>query len=215
MSTRRPRIEITLDPPIHPTLRVAIQSTKLAPVLIVVDEVDTLVGLRFLDRADPAAAAEPILARLRAKGHAVVVNPRACAGVTKAVREFVAGRSQTLELRARPVGTPFQQSVWKAVKKVGYGKTISYRELASKVGRPTAWRAVARANATNPVALVIPCHRVIGSDGKPTGYNGGVAVKAALLDLESRLNPARPASRPRSSSPSRRTGSAARRSRGS
>jgi O-6-methylguanine DNA methyltransferase len=85
-----------------------------------------------------------------------------------------------------PQGTPFQQRVWKELGRVPYGATLSYGELARRIGRPTAVRATARANATNPVALAVPCHRVVGKDGAVTGYNGGIAVKEALLAMERR-----------------------------
>lgn len=81
-------------------------------------------------------------------------------------------------------GTPFQEEVWKELQQIPYGTTLSYGELAKKLGRPTAFRAVANANGDNRVAIIIPCHRVIGSDGKLTGYGGGLWRKQRLLDLE-------------------------------
>jgi len=81
-------------------------------------------------------------------------------------------------------GTEFQRRVWKALCDIPYGKTISYRELAKRVGKPTAWRAVGAANGRNPLPIVVPCHRVIGSDGRLTGYYGGLHLKEYLLKLE-------------------------------
>jgi methylated-DNA-[protein]-cysteine S-methyltransferase len=105
----------------------------------------------------------------------------------EAVRQLAAyftGTLRRFDLRLAPAGTPFQQRVWHALVEVPYGETISYGELARRVGRPAAVRAVGAANGRNPLAIVVPCHRVIGSDGRLVGYGGGLAVKAALLDLE-------------------------------
>ncbi|MBI5851472.1 MAG: methylated-DNA--[protein]-cysteine S-methyltransferase [Planctomycetes bacterium] len=102
------------------------------------------------------------------------------------VKDFVAGKRDRLDLESIPQGSEFQQKVWKELRRVPYGATVSYGELARRIGRPSAVRATARANATNPVALVVPCHRVIGKDGAVTGYNGGVAVKEALLAMEAK-----------------------------
>jgi len=82
------------------------------------------------------------------------------------------------------LGTPFQQAVWKELITIPYGETISYQEEAERVGRPTAVRAVARVNGDNPISIIIPCHRVIGKNGKLVGYGGGLWRKERLLDLE-------------------------------
>jgi len=81
-------------------------------------------------------------------------------------------------------GTPYQQKVWKALRKIPYGKTWSYKQLASKTGNPQAARAVGGANNKNPIAVIVPCHRVIGSSGNLVGFAGGLDVKQQLLDLE-------------------------------
>ena len=86
-------------------------------------------------------------------------------------------------------GTPFQMKVWKTLLKVPYGQTISYAELARRIGQPKAIRAVGGANGKNPIPIVVPCHRVIGSDGSLTGYGSGVHIKAALLEHERNSNP--------------------------
>lgn len=83
-------------------------------------------------------------------------------------------------------GTPFQREVWQALQQIPYGKTISYSELAEKIGRPRAVRAVGMANHNNPLPIIIPCHRVIGRNGTLTGYAGGLSVKEKLLKIESR-----------------------------
>ena len=82
-------------------------------------------------------------------------------------------------------GTPFQQRVWRELCEIPYGETISYGELAIRIGKPGSARAVGLANGQNPIAVIVPCHRVIGSTGKLTGYGGGLERKRALLDLES------------------------------
>ena len=104
--------------------------------------------------------------------------------VTTQLTEYFAGRRQTFELPLAPEGTPFQQRVWSALLGVPYGETISYGELAARIGRRSASRAVGLANGSNPLPIVIPCHRVIGSNGKLTGYGGGLAIKERLLALE-------------------------------
>ena len=84
----------------------------------------------------------------------------------------------------RTAGTPFQQAVWRALRRIPTGETLSYAELARRIGRPGAVRAVGRANGANPASIVVPCHRVIGSDGTLTGYGGGIERKRWLLAHE-------------------------------
>ena len=100
------------------------------------------------------------------------------------LEEYFAGRRRQFDLPLAPAGTPFQQRVWRALLDVPYGETISYGELASRIGQPTASRAVGLANGSNPLPIVIPCHRVIGASGKLTGYGGGLPIKQQLLALE-------------------------------
>lgn len=100
---------------------------------------------------------------------------------------YFAGELRQFDLRLEPAGTPFQQRVWGALREIPYGETVSYSELARRIGRPSAVRAVGAANARNPLAIVIPCHRVIGSDGRLVGYGGGLPAKSALLALERRV----------------------------
>lgn len=94
------------------------------------------------------------------------------------------GRRQAFTVPRSPIGTAFQRTVWDTLVQVPYGETVSYGELARRIGRPTAVRAVARANATNPVGIVVPCHRVIGANGTLTGYAGGLDRKHWLLAHE-------------------------------
>jgi len=100
------------------------------------------------------------------------------------LQSYFAGELQTFDLQLAPEGTPFQLGVWRSLCEIPYGKTISYGELASRIGNPKASRAVGLANGSNPIPIVIPCHRVIGSNGKLTGYGGGLPIKEKLLALE-------------------------------
>ena len=98
--------------------------------------------------------------------------------------EYFAGARAEFDLPLRPKGTPFQQRVWRQLCAIPHGTTLSYGELAARIGQPGAARAVGRANALNPLAIVVPCHRVIGRDGSLTGYAGGVHIKRWLLEHE-------------------------------
>lgn len=98
--------------------------------------------------------------------------------------EYFRGERTSFDLALAPRGTEFQRAVWDELGRIPYGGTVSYRALAERVGRPNASRAVGRANATNPLPIVVPCHRVIGADGSPTGYAGGIEAKTVLLALE-------------------------------
>ena len=100
-------------------------------------------------------------------------------------QEYTNGKRQYFDLPLDvSIGTPFQQKVWASLQKIPYGKTISYAKLADNIDQPTAFRAVANANGKNPFSIIIPCHRVISSDGKLGGYTGGVDKKAYLLAIE-------------------------------
>ncbi|MDI9239142.1 methylated-DNA--[protein]-cysteine S-methyltransferase [Lysobacter sp. LF1] len=101
--------------------------------------------------------------------------------------EYFAGTRRDFDLPLAPRGTPFQQHVWRTLADIPYGETISYSQLAHRVGRPTAVRAVGAANGRNPLPLVLPCHRVIGSDGSLTGFGGGLPTKEFLLTMEGAL----------------------------
>ncbi len=101
------------------------------------------------------------------------------------LRAYFAGELHDFDLALAPEGTTFQRNVWKRLCDIPYGETISYGELARRIGNPRASRAVGLANGSNPIPIVIPCHRVIGSNGKLTGYGGGLPIKEKLLALES------------------------------
>ena len=108
----------------------------------------------------------------------------ALADVREQLDAYFAGRLHDFDVELHLEGTPFQVRVWAALREIPYGQTISYGELASRVGSPGASRAVGLANGRNPVAVIVPCHRVIAADGTLGGYSGGLERKRALLDLE-------------------------------
>jgi methylated-DNA-[protein]-cysteine S-methyltransferase len=100
------------------------------------------------------------------------------------IDEFLAGKRKRFTIPIMLHGTEFQLAVWKALQSIPYGETRSYKEIATLIGRPKAVRAVGMANNRNPVSIIVPCHRVIGSDGSLTGYGGGLPLKQHLLELE-------------------------------
>lgn len=104
--------------------------------------------------------------------------------VARQLDEYFAGKREVFEVRLAPLGTAFQHEVWQALQRIPYGTTCSYGDLAEQIGRPRAVRAVGTANGANPIAIIVPCHRVIGSNGTLTGYAGGVERKQILLELE-------------------------------
>jgi methylated-DNA-[protein]-cysteine S-methyltransferase len=118
-------------------------------------------------------------------------EPEAFATVARQLEEYFRGeRTSFDELALDPKGTPFQERVWAELRRIPYGETISYGELARRLDQPSAFRAVGLANGRNPIAVVIPCHRVIGADGSLTGFGGGLPNKRLLLELEaSRAQP--------------------------
>ena len=106
------------------------------------------------------------------------------AHVEAQLAEYFAGRRTTFDVALELAGSPFQRRVWEALQGIPYGETVSYGELACRVGAPSAARAVGVANRENPVAVIVPCHRVIGADGSLTGFGGGLERKRLLLELE-------------------------------
>jgi len=113
-------------------------------------------------------------------------NPKPLQEALLQLDAYFSGRLKTFSLNLCLDVRPFQKKVLTTLRRVPYGQTISYGKLAEKIGSPKASRAVGQANAKNPIPIVIPCHRVIGSNGKLTGFGGGISIKQALLDLEQR-----------------------------
>ena len=133
--------------------------------------------LRFNLRAAGAAKVDPEAEN----------NSRKLADVQRQVDQYAKGKRQDFELELLPGGPDFDQKVWKALLDIPFGTTTSYGAVAKRIGLPTAARAVGAANGANPIALIIPCHRVIGSNGKLTGYGGGLPLKQKLLEHEARV----------------------------
>ena len=113
--------------------------------------------------------------------------PAALRTAKRQLSEYFDGTRRDFELPLAPDGTVFQRRVWDELCRIPYGETISYGELAHRIRKPTASRAVGAANGRNPLAIIVPCHRVIGADGTLTGYGGGLPTKQALLALERRV----------------------------
>ncbi|UFS65743.1 methylated-DNA--[protein]-cysteine S-methyltransferase [Paracoccus denitrificans] len=176
------------QPPQGPAaLAAAWFDTPLGAMIAVADS-DRLHLLEFVERE-----ALPAELRRLAKGAGGRIGPGRTAVTDRAEAQITAyfgGGLTAFDLPLALHGTDFQQQVWRELQRLPAGATISYAELARRIGRPSAIRAVARANGANQIAVVIPCHRVIGSDGGLTGYGGGLWRKRALLDHETRHFPA-------------------------
>ena len=141
------------------------------PLLIVVDEDGRVVRLHFVDGPLPI-------------GEGWTEDEGALHDVARQLDEYFAGDRTEFDLELAPQGTPFQLDVWRQLSRIPYGETISYGELAKRVDRPGAARAVGAANGQNPIAIIVPCHRVIGADGSLTGFGGGLPWKRWLLNRE-------------------------------
>jgi len=150
-------------------------STPFGRFSVAVDRDGALVATAFGER-------DSLLKRDRKND--VSRDPVATRAVKAQVLAYFEGESRTFTLPLAPAGTSFQQSVWAALQRIPFGETRSYGELAKDLGRPNASRAVGRANATNPICLVVPCHRVIGADGALTGFAFGNELKRRLLAHE-------------------------------
>jgi methylated-DNA-[protein]-cysteine S-methyltransferase len=140
-----------------------------------------LTGLYLSERRYPPAADQFGAGQSGAPGE----GPFAAAAVQ--LSEYFAGRRTSFDLPVTRTGTSFQRLVWSALLDIPYGTTICYGELAAQIGRPSAARAVGLANGRNPLSIIVPCHRVVGSDGSLTGYGGGLERKRYLLALERRV----------------------------
>ena len=151
--------------------------TPIGTLLFVGERRDGQVALRglYFDGRPHAAAAVPVGAQ---------EDEAAFTDVLAQLEAYLRGERASFDLALAPVGTAFQHAVWKVLAAIPYGTTTTYAALARTIGRPRAVRAVGAANGRNPISIVVPCHRVIGTDGTLTGYAGGVARKRRLLALE-------------------------------
>ncbi len=143
--------------------------TPVGPVILAAREDGALTHLQFAERFSPAEEWRE--------------SPAPLDAVRRQLDEYFAGRRRVFELRLAPHGTSFQRRVWRALQAIPFGETITYGELARRVGKPRAARAVGAANGANPIAIIIPCHRVVAANGSG-GYAGGLSIKRSLLALE-------------------------------
>jgi methylated-DNA-[protein]-cysteine S-methyltransferase len=172
---------------------------------LLIDRIDTPIGemviiadhdgnLRAVDWTDHDPRAQNFL-RLHYGSHNgrvgfTLTSARNPSGLSETIRRYFAGDLTAIDnLPVKTNGTPFQRQVWQALREIPLGTTTSYRQLASRIGRPTAVRAVGLANGSNPVGVIVPCHRVIGSNGSLTGYGGGMERKRWLLEHEGARTP--------------------------
>jgi methylated-DNA-[protein]-cysteine S-methyltransferase len=153
----------------------AVVDSPVGPITLLATD-DRLTGLYLSEQRHPPAADQ---------FGAPDDGPFAAAAAQ--LSEYFAGRLTSFDLPVTRTGTAFQRLVWSALQDIPYGTTVSYGELAAAIGRPSAARAVGLANGRNPVSIVVPCHRVVGSDGSLTGYGGGLERKRYLLALEHRV----------------------------
>jgi methylated-DNA-[protein]-cysteine S-methyltransferase len=159
--------------------------TPLGELLIVADQDG---NLRSTAWADYEPHLRPSLEHHYGKNGCTIEPRRNPSGLTEAIARYFAGELTAIDtLSVETAGTPFQREVWHALREIPCGTTISYATLARRIGRPNAVRAVGLANGSNPVGIVVPCHRVIGSDGSLTGYGGGIERKRWLLRHEHAL----------------------------
>jgi methylated-DNA-[protein]-cysteine S-methyltransferase len=152
-------------------------------IIAVMDASGAVVRVEFLTRAK----ADKVLSAF-GDGAVLKRDARALAPLRRQFSEYFAGRRKKFEMSLAPHGTTFQLSVWRALKKIPYGQTRTYAELAAALGRPEAFRAVGTANGANPLPVLVPCHRVVGSDGSLHGYAAGLSVKSFLLKLEGAIS---------------------------
>jgi len=157
--------------------------TPIGPLLLTGDD-EGLRGISFQGGLHPSSV-DPRWRRSRQPFESIIAE----------LDSYFAGERTRFETPIAPRGTPFQLAVWSRVRAIPYGETATYAEIARQVGRPEAFRAVGAANGSNPIPIVIPCHRVVGSDGSLTGFGGGLPTKRALLALEARHAPS-PSGRP-------------------
>jgi methylated-DNA-[protein]-cysteine S-methyltransferase len=152
--------------------------------------VDSPVGPLTLVAVDGTLAALYMTEQRHAPGPETfgVRDPGPFAAAARQLDEYFAGDRTKFDLALALAGTAFQQRVWQELQAIPYGETISYGQLADRLGQPTAFRAVGLANGKNPVGIIVPCHRVVGSDGSLTGYGGGIERKRYLLAHEQRVS---------------------------
>jgi methylated-DNA-[protein]-cysteine S-methyltransferase len=168
-----PTMQIAQSRQTTQTLYTTIDS-PIGELLLLSDDGRSLSGLYMQDGRKP-----------RTIGADWVSSSAPFAEVKRQLEEYFAGARTSFDVPLAPRGAPFEREVWHALEEIPYGETVSYGEIAHRVGQPTAARAVGLANGRNPISVIVPCHRVIGADGSLTGYGGGLERKRLLLELES------------------------------
>jgi methylated-DNA-[protein]-cysteine S-methyltransferase len=164
-------------------LQVDVLTTPIGELLLAVDDTGALRVMHFADEDDPRR----VLTRACHVSQVEIVPAQDPGGVTSALRGYFAGDLEAIDaVRVLASGTPFQREVWDLLRTIPCGTTTTYGALARRIGRPEASRAVGLANGSNPIAIVVPCHRVIGASGALTGYGGGLDRKRWLLQHEAR-----------------------------
>lgn len=161
-----------------PTLKSATFDSPVGLLTIVASDAGLRAVLWPVEKDGRVSFAEPVEA-----GDHPIIDATICQ-----LRQYQDGELQSFDLPLDLVGTDFQKSVWKALSSIPYGETMSYGELAAELGKPSASRAVGSATGRNPISIVVPCHRLVASSGKLTGFAGGLDAKRWLLDHEQRQN---------------------------
>jgi methylated-DNA-[protein]-cysteine S-methyltransferase len=155
--------------------------TPAGPLALAVNEDGALIRTQFVHGRYPLSIEQ----ELERTGYTLARDSQRTAAAREALLAYQRGDLRAFDrLPLAPAGTAWQRTVWQALTEIPYGETISYGELAARLGRPQAARAVGHANGSNPIPLIVPCHRVIGADGSLTGYGGGLDIKQRLLAHE-------------------------------
>jgi len=162
-------------------LKVSSFDTPLGPLLAISDE-KALYLLEFADRRGPEAEMQRFGQKVKATIIPGLTDP--ICSIKNELSLYFAGTLSTFKTPLFTIGSPFQKSVWEQLRKIPYGSTISYGEQAAAIDKPTAYRAVALANGANQFSIVVPCHRVINTNGELGGYGGGISRKKWLLNHE-------------------------------
>lgn len=148
--------------------------------------IDTVIGKLYIAETDGAITHLSFMRDVEENSAEGIVSP-VLEDARSQIITYLEGKRTSFDLPLSPKGTPFQEKVWEALLTIPYGQTISYKELALRAGNSKACRAVGMANNKNPIPLIIPCHRVIGANGKLVGYGGGLPIKEKLLTIEGAL----------------------------
>lgn len=164
-----------------PTAYLDTAETPAGPLALAVNEDGALIRTQFVNGHYPTSIEQ----ELERAGYALARDPQRTKRAREALLAYQRGDVRAFDrLPLAPAGTAWQRAVWQALTEIPYGETISYGELARRIGQPDKARAVGTANGANPIAVIVPCHRVIGANGKLVGYGGGLDNKRRLLELE-------------------------------